>query len=92
MSGLMFPINIPCRKRAASDAPNFAEASEQVGLGGGGWFMLIELGQGFIDNGSSHAESPVVGLDLIAAGKVGHRKAMRKALKPQLPPTGFRVD
>ena len=26
--GSMFPINIPWRKRAASDAPNFAEASE----------------------------------------------------------------
>ena len=91
MIGLMFPINIPCRKRAASDAPNFAEAGEQVGPGGG-CFMLIELGQGFIDNSSRHAESPVVGLDLIAAGKIGHRKAMRKALKPQLPPTRFRID
>mgnify|MGYP003575559800 CR=1 FL=1 len=88
----MFPMDIVSRKRSASDAPDFGKAGEQGGPGCGGVFMLVELRQGFIDYSSSHSKSPVIGLDLIAVGTVGHRKAMREALKPQLPPTRFRID
>ena len=88
----MFFMNSLSRKRTASHAPNFCKAGEQMGLCSAGPFMPLELGQGFIDDGSSHAESPIVGLDFIIAGEVGQREAMRKALNPQLAPTRLGVD